>query len=185
MQVCYPTYRFKEESNMKKVFLATLSAMLIVSTFFGASVSIANAKGPKVLKFNSMVGVPAGLTGAQSQAPLRGINGGGIAWTIGEASGQLRANGHLEISVQGLVLAAGANAGSNPSATFRGLVSCVKSDGTFMNILTEPFPATTGPASTGGGNAEIEADVTLPQPCIAPIIFVTSATGSWFASTGF
>ena len=169
---------------MKKVFLATLSVMLFLSTFFGGSVSTAIAKGPKVLKFNSMVGVPAGLTGAQSQAPLRGINGGGIAWTIGEASGELRADGHLEISVQGLVLAAGANAGNNPSAVFRGLVSCVRSDGTFANILTDAFPATTGPASAGGGNAEIVTDVVLPQPCIAPIIFGTSNGGSWFASTG-
>lgn len=171
---------------MKKLFSVTLSGLLLISTFFFAgSVSTALAKGPKVLKFNSMVGVPQALTGIQSQGPLRGINGGGIPWTIGEASGELRANGHLEISVQGLVLAAGANAGSNPSATFRGLVSCVKSDGTFANIPTDPFPATTGPASAGGGNAEIVADVALPQPCIAPIIFVTSATGSWFAATGF
>jgi len=170
---------------MKKVFLAALSTMLVLSSFFGASVSIANAKGPKVLKFNSMVGVPAGLTGAQSQIPLRGLNGGGIAWTIGEASGELRATGHLEISVQGLVLAAGANTGSNPSAVFRAIVSCVNSDGTFTNILTDAFPATTGPASAGGGNAEIVTDVALPQPCIAPIVFVTSNTGSWFASTGF
>src|SRR5215211_9530727 len=127
---------------MKKVFLATLSVMLFLSTFFGGSVSSATAKGPKVLKFNSMVGVPAGLTGAQSQAPLRGINGGGIAWAVGETSGELRADGHLEISVQGLVLAAGANTGSNPSPVFRGLVSCVSSDGSVQNILTDPFPAT-------------------------------------------
>jgi hypothetical protein len=170
---------------MKKVFLATLSSMLVLSMFFGGAVLSAGAKGPKVLKFDSMVGVPAGLTGAQSQLPLRGINGGGIPWTIGEAEGELRANGHLEVQVQGLVLAAGANAGSNPSATFRVLVSCITSAGAVQNILTDPFPATTGPASAGGGNAVIEADVTLPQPCIAPIIFVTSATGSWFASTGF
>jgi hypothetical protein len=61
----------------------------------------------------------------------------------------------------------------------------VRSDGSFQNILTDPFPATTGPASAGGGNAKIEADVSLPQPCIAPIVFVTSAGGSWFAATGF
>ena len=169
---------------MKKVFLVTLSALLLVSTLFAGTVSSATAKGPKLLKFDAMVGVPAGLTGAQSQIPLRGINGGGIAWTIGEASGELRANGHLEITVQGLVLAAGANAGSNPSAVFRGLVSCVRSDGSFENILTDAFPATTGPASAGGGNATIVTDVVLPQPCIAPIIFVTSNTGSWFAATG-
>jgi len=169
---------------MKKLFLVTLSALLLLNTFFAGSVSTATAKEPKILEFDTMVGVPAGLTGAQSQAPLRGINGGGIPWTIASASGELTASGHLEINVQGLVLAAGANAGSNPSATFRGLVSCVKSDGSFQNILTDPFPATTGPASAGGGNAKIEANLTLPQPCIAPIIFVTSATGSWLAATG-
>ena len=170
---------------MKKLFSITLSTFLVLSTFFAGSVSTAAAKGPKILKFDTMVGVPAGLTGTQSQAPLRGINGGGIPWTIADGSGELRANGHLEISVVGLVLAAGANAGSNPVTSFRGLVSCVKSDGTFANIPTDPFPATTGPASAGGGNAEIVADVTLPQPCIAPIIFVTSGTGSWFAAAGF
>ena len=166
---------------MKKLFLVTLSALLLLSTFFAGSVSTATAKGPKILKFDAMVGVPAGLTGIKSQVPLRGISGGGVPWTIAEASGQLRANGHLEITVQGLVLA---STGSNPSATFRGLVSCVGSDGSFQNIRTDPFPATTGLASAGGGNAKIEADLTLPQPCIAPIIFVTSAAGNWFAATG-
>src|SRR5688500_4149957 len=160
---------------MKKIFLVTMITLLVLSTsFFARS---ATAKEAKILEFDTMVGVPAALTGTQSQAPLRGINGGGIAWTIASASGELTASGKLEINVQGLVLAAGANAGSNPSATFRGLVSCVKSDGSFQNILTDPFPATTGPASSGGGNAKIEANVSLPQPCIAPIIFVTSAGG--------
>jgi hypothetical protein len=99
-------------------------------------------------------------------------------------SGELKANGHLEIEVQGLVLAAGANTGSNPIASFRAIVSCLTSDGSVKNITTDTFPATTGPASAGGGNAEIEADLDLPQPCIAPIIFVTSPGGSWFATTG-
>jgi len=156
-------------------------ALLLIATS-----AVAIARGPdQVMQWKTMVGVPAGLTGAQSQAPLRGINGGGIAWTIDRGHGSLSKQGHLEVDVEGLVLAAGANAGSNPSATFRGLVSCVNPDGTFTNVLTDPFPATTGPASAGGGNSEFETDVTLPSTCIAPIVFVTSATGSWFASTGF
>jgi hypothetical protein len=170
---------------MKKASQILLVLMLVSVFFFGGSVSGAAAKGPKILQFDTMVGVPAGLTGTQSQGPLRGISGGGIPWMLTDASGQLRANGHLEIEVVGLVLAAGANAGRNPINSFRGLVSCVNADGTFTNILTDPFPATTGLASDGGGNATIEADLTLPQPCIAPIIFVTSPTGSWFAATGF
>jgi len=170
---------------MKKFTQVLLVTILLSTFFFGGSVSSAEAKGPKILKFNTMVGVPAGLTGTQSQVPLRGISGGGIPWTLTDAEGELRANGHLEITVVGLVLAAGANAGSNPIATFRGLVSCVTSTGTFQNTLTDPFPATTGPAALGGGNATIVADLVIPEPCIAPIVFVTSAGGNWFAVTGF
>jgi hypothetical protein len=169
---------------MKKFLLVTLSAIMFLSAFFAGSVSSATAKEPKILEFDTMVGVPAGLTGAQSAPVLRGINGGGLPWKLTSAHGELKANGKLEIEVQGLVLAAGANTGSNPIAVFRGRVSCLRSDGSVQNILTEAFPATTGPASSGGGNAKIETTVTLPQPCIAPIIFVTNDGGSWFAATG-
>jgi len=48
---------------------------------------------------------------------------------------------------------------------------------------TEP-PRTSPPASAGGGNASIEANLSLPQPCIAPIVFVTTPSGAWFAATG-
>ena len=167
---------------MKKLVQVLLVVILLSTFFFGGSVSTASAKGPKILKFDTMVGVPAGLTGDQSLAPLRGIRGGGVPWIVGDASGELRTNGHLEITVQGLVLA---TTGSNPAGTFRGLVSCITSTGAVQNISTDPFLATTGPAALGGGNATIEADLVLPQPCIAPIVFVTSAGGSWFAATGF
>lgn len=168
---------------MKKLLLVMLSIVL-VSAFFAGSASPATAKEPKILAFDTMFGVPTGLTGTQSQAVLRGINGGGLPWTLTSAHGELMTSGHLEIEVQGLVLAAGTNTGSNPSAVFRALVSCIRSNGSVQNILTDPFPATTGPASSGGGNARIETTVTLPQPCIAPIVFVTNNGGSWFAATG-
>jgi hypothetical protein len=177
-----------KESYMKKLTQILLVTVLLSTFFFGGSASTASATEPKILEFDTMVGVPAGLTGTQSLAPLRDIRGGGVPWVLSSANGELSVSGHLEIEVQGLVLA---TTGSNPAATFRGLVSCVKSDGTFENIRTDPFPATTGLASAGGGNAKIEADLIIPQPCIAPIIFVTSAgtptnpTISWFAATGF
>ena len=168
---------------MKKLLLVMLSIVL-VSAFFAGSVSPATAKEPKILEFDTMVGVPSGLTGAQSAAVLRGINGGGLPWTLTSARGELKAGGKLEIEVQGLVFAAGPNTGANTVASFRALVSCVRSDGSVQNILTDAFAATTGPASSGGGNAKIETTVALPQPCIAPIVFVTSPGGSWFAATG-
>ncbi len=169
---------------MKKLFLVTLAVTLLLSTFsFAGSISTASAKETKILEFDTMVGVPSALTG--TKGPIRGINGGGVPWMIGSASGELTAGGHLEIEVQGLVFAAGPNIGSNTVTSFRAIVSCLTSDGSAQNILTDAFPATTGPASSGGGNAEIETDVSLPQTCIAPMIFVTSPGGSWFATIGF
>ncbi len=164
--------------------VGALAALLVSQGALVAAKQGSDNGSAKVLEWHTMVGVPAGLTGTQSQTPLRGINGGGIAWALTSARGELRVDGRLQLKVDGLVLAAGANAGSNPSATFRALVSCVAGDGSFVNILTDAFPATTGPASTGGGDSKIDTTVALPSPCIAPIVFVTSATGSWFASTG-
>src|SRR5688572_15356196 len=170
-----------KEKKMKKIFLVSLVMLLVLSTsFFAGSAPTASANELKILEFDTMVGNPPAFTGATN--PIRGINGGGAPWTVGSASGELTVSGHLEITVQGLVLVA---TGSNPVASFRAIVSCLKSDGSPENLRTDPFPATTGPASAGGGNAKIEANLSLPRPCIAPIIFVTSGGGSWFAATGF
>jgi hypothetical protein len=37
---------------------------------------------------------------------------------------------------------------------------------------------------TSTGDAKIEADVNLPSPCIAPIVFVGPSPAAWFAVTG-
>ncbi len=169
---------------MKKLAVALVVSVLFSTVFLARPAPVASARGTSILQFNTMVGVPPTLTGTQSAPALRGINGGGLPWMLTSAKGSLSASGHLKVSVTGLVLAAGPNAGSNPIASFRALVSCVKSDGTFDNILTAAFPATLGSAAAGGGDAEIETDVALPEPCIAPIVFVTSPTGAWFAATG-
>ena len=163
----------------------SFSVALMLALFalaLGMHASLATAKTPKILEFDTMVGAPQAFTGTQN--PIRGINGGGLPWRLDAASGELTTSGRLEVKVTGLVLDAGTNAGSNPIASFRAVVSCLGADASVQNIVTEAVPATTGPAATGGGNAEIEADLALPQPCIAPIVFVTSPGGAWFASTG-
>jgi len=166
----------------KHTWVALALALTLAAVFAAGQFSQAQAKGPAILEFGTMVGIPQAFTGTQN--PIRGVNGGGLPWMISEGHGELKANGKLEIEVQGLVLAAGPNAGSNPIASFRAIVSCLKSDATVENVTTAAFPATTGPASAGGGDASIEASLTLPQPCIAPIVFVTSPGGAWFATTG-
>ncbi len=133
----------------------------------------------KILEFGTMVGVAGPFRGATNN--IRGVNGAGAAWTVTEAKGELAASGHLEISVQGLVLV---STGVNPVANFRAIVSCLTTDSSgtaaaTSNIVTDTFPAT--PA----GDAEFEGSVALPTPCIAPIVFVTNTGGTaWFSVTG-
>ncbi len=78
-------------------------------------------------------------------------------------------------------------AGTNPSTTFGGLLSCLTRDASgnavTVNLATGRFPATTG---LGAGDSEIEETLTgIPDPCIAPIVFVTAMNGHWFAASGF
>ena len=159
--------------------LALAGVLLLLQSSF-----VAAKGGPTILEWQTMVGVPQAFTGTTNQAVIRGVPGGGIPWRLDLGKGELSRNGHLEIKVRGLVLAAGDNAGTNPVGTFRGLVSCLTAQATVLNVPTGNFPASTGAASAGGGNADIEADLNLPNPCIAPIVFVTSGGGSWFAATG-
>jgi hypothetical protein len=168
---------------MNKGISISLAFVLLIGILFSnGSSSPVTAKEPTILEFGTMVGVPPALTGTLN--PIRGINGGGLPWTVSSAHGELKASGKLEIEVQGLVFAAGPNVGKNTVANFRATVSCLKSDGSIENITTGLFPASIGAAVDGGGDAKIEASLVLPQPCIAPIIFVTSPGGSWFAATG-
>jgi hypothetical protein len=139
-----------------------------------------------ILRTQTMVGLPAAYTG--TKAPIRGINGGGLPWVIGAARADLSQGGWLELKVKDLVIdpndptaIARGLAGTNPSATFRAVVSCLTADGTTRNVQSDAFPATTG---LGGGDAEVELQLSLPDPCIAPILFVTSPGGAWFATTG-
>ncbi len=136
-----------------------------------------------------MVAVTGPFVGSTN--PIRGINGGGFPWMISEGRGELQSDGTLKVQVTGLVLFNGppvpANLqGTNPIAAFRAVVSCltiVAGSPAMKNVSTDPFPA------TPEGNAEIEAAISLPSSCIAPIVFVTNGTvappGAWFAVTGF
>lgn len=155
---------------MKGVIAA---ALLLV---FAAS---ANAQSNDVvMEFRTMAGVSGPYVGTTN--PIRAVPGGGRPWKLEEARGELRRDGRLEIHVKGLVLT---ETGANPVAAFRGLVSCLTIDNNnlpaMVNVSTDNFPASTA------GDSDIEAMVALPAGCFAPIIFVTSPAGSWFAVTGY
>jgi hypothetical protein len=163
------------------------SVALVVAVLLLVAVPTVSGKKPgQIMDFQSMVGVPKALGGAAGS--IRGIPGAGLPWVVDSAKGDLSADGVLEVKVRGPVIdpndpdaIARGVAGTNPSPTFLAAVSCLAADGSSQNGFTDPFPATTG---LGGGDAEVEVQLTLPQPCIAPIVLVTSPGRAWFAATG-
>jgi len=134
-----------------------------------------------VIAFNTMAGVSGPFKGAAN--PIRGVPGGGLAWKLDQVSGELKRSGRLEIRIRGLVFAEGPNVGRNTVPNFRASVSCriVNQAGSpdFVTLTTGLFLA------TSTGDSDIEENLNLPAQCLAPIVFVTSPTGSWFAITGF
>ena len=140
-----------------------------------------------IMKFDTLT--PVAGPYAASASTVRGIAGGGLPWALKIGSGSLSRDGHLLVRIRGLVLASHPSVpaslrGTNPFPAFRVVVSSLSAgpDGTatIANVSTGDFEA------SSSGNSDIEARVSLPQPCIAPIVLVTGPTGaeSWLAATG-
>ncbi|HEX9123197.1 MAG TPA: hypothetical protein VF984_07535 [Actinomycetota bacterium] len=170
---------------MRRWLTAVLGAVLAVGLIaVAANASSNDPKSRTILNFRTMAPVTGPFVGSAN--PIRGINGGGFPWQIEEAKGELEADGHLKVEVEGLVLLDGdpvpaALQGTNPIPNFQAVVSCmtiVNGAAATANVATDPFPASTS------GDSRIEATLSLPSPCIAPVVFVGPSATAWFAATG-
>jgi hypothetical protein len=143
-----------------------------VATVLAVGVAVAGSGAP-VLDA-SMAGIPASMT---SQA-FMGVQGGGLPWSLEHGDARLSQNGRLHVEVEGLVLAAGPAAGTNPIPTGVAIVTC----GGIPAATTGAVPY------SNAGDAEVDATVSLPSPCLAPAVFFAGVTGGgprWFAVTGW
>ena len=160
------------------------AAVLALALGFAASKTAAqygggggmSSKSAVILSFKTMYGVNGPFLGAAN--PVRGVDGDADPWFLKSAKGSLTSSGKLTISVKGLVLPSGLN----DSANFRALVSCLTvSTGNVVesNVMTSGFPANTK------GNAKIKAQVTLPTPCVSPVVMILAGDEDvWFAISG-
>lgn len=166
---------------MRRFAVALMGLAVVVGL---VSPATSTGSGADILEFDVMAGVSEPFTGTAN--PIRNVNGGGLPWELDKGEGRLRKNGELRVEVEGLVLARRApvpesQQGTNPAPEFIGIVSCLTSSGgtaQTVNVSTNPVPA------TPDGDARIRERVALPKPCFAPIVFVASSGGSWFAVTG-
>jgi hypothetical protein len=167
--------------------LAVLASALLVTLVSVASAAASDGgSGRDVLQFNTAFATVSPFIGAAGA--IRGVTGAPLPWAIRSIHGDLDASGQLTIRVHQLVLAddpaVPANLrGTNPVPSFAAVVSCETSTGgkvAVSNVTSANFPAT-----MPGGNAFIHQKLSLPTPCAAPDVFVTSPNGGvWFAVTG-
>jgi hypothetical protein len=147
-----------------------------VASLIGAgTVSVAADEGGTVTEFDAMTAITGSAVGAVND---RGIAGGGLPWKITAGSGTLDRDGHLKVSVTGLVLA---GPGINPIPKFQAVVSCRTTDNAIVNVETGSFTAT-----VPGGDTTIDAMLSLPHPCTRAEVFVGGSprgTFVWFAQS--
>jgi hypothetical protein len=143
---------------------------------------------PVILSFDTMYGVDGPLLGETNA--IRGVIGDEAPWTVAHfIKGRLDKSGRLQILVRGLVFADDPLVdpgliGKNDEPFYRGLVSCLTEDAqggiSPASVVTDGFPASVD------GNSFIDQTLELPNPCIAPIVFVMAGSeDKWFAVTGF
>src|SRR5512138_339424 len=161
----------------------------------GATASAAVKRGGEVgtvFELERMTGVARPYVGTQN--PVRGVSGGGLPWVLKKGEARLGTDGVLAVEVEGLVfdpndaaVQARGVRNTNPVTAFRAIVSCQTIDATgaaaVVNVSTAAYPATTGALADGAGDARFSEAIALPSPCYAPIVFVTSPAGAWFAAS--
>ena len=164
---------------MRKTLLLAVMVALLPTTF-----AYAAGGGAQLIGFGTMYGVDGPFVNSTF---IRGVRGDELPWEVGSARGSLSSDGHLRMSVRGIVFSNDPSVppelrGINDETQFRGLVSCLVENGKkigTVNIITAGFPA------TRSGDSDIDTFVALPEECVAPIVFVMSGSeDKWFAVTG-
>lgn len=145
------------------------------------------ARTRDIVAFETMYAVDGPFIGEANA--IRGVPGDELPWTIAHnVRGKLQTNGRLKIHVHGLVFTDDPEVppelrGRNDETQFRGLVSCLTEEG--ENVVTKNVTSE-GFSANESGDADIDATIELPQPCVAPIVFVLAGSeDKWFAVTGF
>ena len=163
---------------MRKKALVMAMGLLFLGVAYSSLSRAASGGGVAILSFKTLFPLASPFIGGTQLG--RGIIGAGAQWAITHGSGELHVDGRLKVRTSGLVVV---STGMNPVTMFQSVVSCIDGTGSISNVATDPYPA------DAGGHSEVNTHVTLPSPCVAPVIFVAIPAGGgkpqrWIAVTG-
>ena len=155
---------------MRRSLRFAIATALLAGLVLGTGSVAAAIRGHHKILQTRLVGL------AVKGTVIAGVTGAGHAWAIDEGNAKLFADGRLLINVEGLVLSP---EGTNPVTSGKGVVSC-NGGATPADIVRSAVV----PLSIPDGDAHVNQWLTLPSPCLNPVIFFASATGGWFATSG-
>ena len=155
---------------MIRTLRLAVAAGLLATLVVGTGTASAQQGGRHKVLDEPLIGLATPLT------VVAGVTGAGHAWSIEEGNAKLFSDGRVLVNVEGLVLFP---EGTQPAANVRVKVSC-NGGATAGDIVQSDLV----PLSQPEGDMHFNQWLTLPSPCATPVIFVTSAGGGWFATTG-
>ena len=128
---------------------------------------------------SSLLGLPAAFK-MSTGVLVRGVGGGGAPWVVAEGEAELDSDGDLEVEVEGLLITGTGGAADGTIGSVTDVAASLTCEGAGVVATTGVFPL------SAAGDAEIEDEITIPSPCVGPIILIRiGATGHWIAASGF
>lgn len=107
----------------------------------------------------------AGLTPAvPTDAPVDGVNPGGLPWVIDRGEVRLRVGGRLDIRIEGLQVPRADGTTDNPVASVDAVVYCAGVQ------VADSGPR---PLSVPGGDLRFRTEVDVPTACASPTILIS------------
>ncbi len=149
--------------------LTVLSA--VVALVFALAAGGDDGNGGKLLDSSLAPSLP-------TDAAFHGVGPGGVPWQLDRGDVRIKADGEFDLELRGLVI---------PSLGTPGPVTTVAAS-LFCGADASTAAATTGQVPLSGqGDARIEANLSLPATCLAPIVLVhpNGGTARYISITGW
>jgi hypothetical protein len=171
--------------HVKWLLLGTAAAASLIA--FSPSSGAGSHSVRRLLGFHTMYAVDGPFLGATNAIDT--VAGDDLPWTLGSAKGSIDSSGHVKAQIHGLVFSDDPKVppelqGLNDEPRFRLVLTCLSEDeneGLAMRKVS-----TDGFVANKLGDCNIDAQIELPNPCIAPVIFITGMDDTaWFAASGF
>jgi hypothetical protein len=112
-----------------------------------------------------------------SDPTIHGVVRGGVPWQLSRGEVRLRFDGRLRVDVRGLVIPG--NGTTGPVHTISASLFCGADTTAAATTPAVPISST--------GNARLDARISLPAKCLAPVVFVNpnGNVAAYIAASGF